>query len=139
MRNVCLCTCPCHFKRKRLSKKHKKILLEGEAFEKPAGFPSLEECLHRFQQHQTLVPFWVEAIRDLLEGADYNYSRIAYRIKCSPSTIQKLANHFHRRPRHNVFYPLIALYYRVFQGPFATPKARAFLEQKQLSKKPPVP
>ncbi len=37
------------------------------------------------------LPEWMEWIQDLVEGAGYSCSRIAYRIKVSPSTIHKFA------------------------------------------------
>ncbi|MCE3239297.1 MAG: hypothetical protein K0R24_2278, partial [Gammaproteobacteria bacterium] len=42
---------------------------------------------------------WVEMIVDLVLGAGYSYSRIAYRIHASPSAIQKLMTHPNRKPR----------------------------------------
>ncbi len=76
------------------------------------------------------LPDWMEWIRDLVEGAGYSYSRIAYRIKVSPSTIQKLATHPERKPRPRICIPLKALHEKVFQGPYATPQAKEYWVKK---------
>ena len=73
---------------------------------------------------------WQEMIFDLTQGAGYSYSRIAYRIKVTPSTIQKLATKSTRRPRLKIFQDLLTLYMRVFQGPFATPEALEYWAKK---------
>ncbi len=77
------------------------------------------------------VPFWVELIHDLVFGAGFSYSRIAYRIKVSPSTIQKLATNYQRKPRSRILQPLSLLHHKVFEGPYATPKAREYWIKKQ--------
>ncbi|MCD6047967.1 MAG: hypothetical protein K0S08_1614 [Gammaproteobacteria bacterium] len=69
-------------------------------------------------------------ISDLVVGADYSYSRIGYRLGVSPSTIQKLATNPGRSPRQCTFIDLQKLHYKIFQGQYATPKARAYWGQK---------
>jgi hypothetical protein len=73
---------------------------------------------------------WLEMIVDLVIGAGYSYSRIAYRLNVSPSTIQKLATHPDRRPRFKLFDALLKLHHKVFCGQYASPMARAYLTQK---------
>jgi hypothetical protein len=75
-------------------------------------------------------PYWVEMIYDLVNGADFSYSRIAYRIKVSPSTIQKLATNWARKPRYPVFHRLLVLYHKVFQGGYASHQARLYWQNK---------
>ena len=75
-------------------------------------------------QHRT--PYWVEMIYDLVDGAGFSYSRIAYRIKVSPSTIQKLATHWDRKPRHPVFHRLLSLYQKVFHSEHVAPSIRLY-------------
>jgi hypothetical protein len=82
------------------------------------------------------LPYWVEIINDLVIGAGFSYSRIAYRIRVSPSTIQKLATNPNRKPRHYVFHALLCLYFKVFQGQHVTTKALAYWNKKQMSCKP---
>ncbi|MCD6048588.1 MAG: hypothetical protein K0S08_2235 [Gammaproteobacteria bacterium] len=76
---------------------------------------------------------WLEMIYDLVVGAGFSYSRIAYRLNVSPSTIQKLMTFPGRRPRAQALYDLEKLYYKVFQGQYASPKARAYWSAKHLS------
>ena len=78
-----------------------------------------------------LIPYWVEIINDLVMGGGFSYSRIAYRIKVSPSTIQKLATNLQRKPRHYVFHALLWFYFKVFQGPHASATALAYWNKKQ--------
>ena len=74
---------------------------------------------------------WQEIIFDLVQGAGYSYSKIAYRIKVTPSTIQKLATKSTRRPRLKIFQDLLTLYIKVFQGPFVTPEAEEYWAKKE--------
>ena len=80
------------------------------------------------------IPCWVEMIHDLVFGAGFSYSRIAYRIRVSPSTIQKLATDLQRKPRHYVFHALLCLHFKVFRGENARPKALAYWKSKQTRK-----
>lgn len=73
---------------------------------------------------------WVVMIRELVDVADYTYSRIARRIQVSASTIQKLATQPKRKPRQSVFYRLLCLYYRVFYGPYRSSQVVCYLEQQ---------
>lgn len=73
---------------------------------------------------------WVEMIIDLVLGANYSYSRIAYGIGASPSAIQKLATDSNRHPRFDLFTRLSKLHEKVFQGQYATPKARDYWNKK---------
>ena len=78
------------------------------------------------------TPHWVEMIYDLVHGAGFSYSRIAYRIKVSPSTIQKLATHWQRTPRHLVFHQLLTLHHKVFHNTHPTPQIQAYWENKKI-------
>lgn len=80
---------------------------------------------------ETQTPYWVEMIYDLVHGAGFSYSRIAYRIKVSPSTIQKLATHWHRTPRHPVFHRLLTLHQKVFHYNQTTPQIQLYWENKK--------
>jgi hypothetical protein len=77
------------------------------------------------------TPYWVEMIYDLVYGAGFSYSRIAYRIKVSPSTIQKLATHWQRKPRYPVFHRLLALYQKVFYSEHVSPAIRLYWNNKK--------
>lgn len=77
--------------------------------------------------------YWVTMIRELVDVAGYTYSRIARRINVSASTIQKLATQQGRKPRQNVFFRLMCLYYRVFYGPYRSPQIIGYLEQQPSS------
>jgi len=76
------------------------------------------------------LPPWVEMIHDLVEGAGYSYSRIAYRMHVSPSTIQKLATKPDRTPRHRVYHHLLSVHHKVFNGPYATAHAKKYWAEK---------
>lgn len=78
--------------------------------------------------------FWVEMIQDLVFGAGFSYSRIAYRMKVSPSTIQKLATDLNRKPRHHVFHALLGLHTKVFNEANAKPQTLAYWRSKQEKK-----
>lgn len=80
------------------------------------------------------TPCWVEMIHDLVFGAGFSYSRIAYRIRVSPSTIQKLATDVHRKPRHYVFHALLCLHFKVFHGENVRPRALAYWNSKKAKK-----
>lgn len=71
---------------------------------------------------------WLFMIRDLVEGAGYNYSRIAKKVGSCPSTIQKLVTHPGRRPRQSLFEKLLVLYYHVFNGPYLTQRVQSYLQ-----------
>ena len=71
-------------------------------------------------------------IRDLIEGAGYNYSRIATQVGVCPSTIQKLITHPSRRPRQALFEKLLVLYHKVFHGPYPTLRAQTYLERRPV-------
>ncbi|MCD6047488.1 MAG: hypothetical protein K0S08_1135 [Gammaproteobacteria bacterium] len=73
---------------------------------------------------------WLEMIDDLVVGAEFSYSRIAYRLGISPSTIQKLMTKTGRRPRPYILESLTRLHHKIFQGIYATPKARSYWETK---------
>jgi hypothetical protein len=73
---------------------------------------------------------WVIMIRELVDVAGYTYSRIARRINVSASTIQKLATQPGRKPRQNVFFRLMCLYYRVFYGPYRSPQIVNYVAKK---------
>lgn len=69
-------------------------------------------------------------ILDLIEGAGYNYSRIATYVGASPSTIQKLVTHSGRQPRHSFFKKLLELYVKVFHGPYPTQRVQDYLARR---------
>jgi hypothetical protein len=73
---------------------------------------------------------WLAMIYDLVVGAGFSYSRIAYRLSVSPSTIQKLMTFPGRRPRTRALHDLEMLHHKIFQGQYATPKARAYWLEK---------
>lgn len=77
--------------------------------------------------------YWVVMIRELVDVAGYTYSRIAKRMNVSASTIQKLATQAGRKPRQNVFFLLMCLYYRVFHGPYRSPQIIHFTETQAYS------
>lgn len=77
---------------------------------------------------------WRIIIRDLMAGADFNYSRIAYRIRCSPSTIQKLDTNHKRKPRKNILSNLTLLYHKIFYGQYTTLKAQAYIRAKEIER-----
>lgn len=83
--------------------------------------------------------YWIFMIRELVDGAGYSYSRIAKRIGVSPSTIQKLATHQNRQPRHLVFHKILCLYHKVFFGPFLTEKVKLYLANKNHETTPKLP
>ncbi len=100
-----------------------------QQYQKPLG--KKKQKTFSMNEH---APYWVELIHDLVFGAGYSYSRIAYRIAVSPSTIQKLATHLSRKPRMRVLQPLINLHFKVFQGQYVTPRAQEYWQMKQESK-----
>lgn len=73
---------------------------------------------------------WGALIYDLVMGANYSYSRIAYRMKVSPSTIQKLATNPQRTPRIKILVALREVHHKVFKGPYALPKAKTYWAEK---------
>ena len=85
-------------------------------------------------QHNQPAPYWVEMIQDLVLGAGFSYSRIAYRMRVSPSTIQKLATDLKRKPRHYVFHALLCLHVKIFNEENAKPQALAYWRNKQEKK-----
>lgn len=87
---------------------------------------SIEYSLARNLNHV----YWLFIIRDLIQGAGYNYSRIAKKVGVSPSTIQKLITHPGRRPRQYIFESLLVLYHQVFNGPYVTQSAFNYLQKR---------
>ena len=76
-------------------------------------------------------PVWIEIISDLVNGLNYSYSRIAYRIGSSPSSVQKLAKDSSRIPRDKMFFNLSRYYYKVFYASSRSVKAAAYVEEKK--------
>ncbi len=74
--------------------------------------------------------YWLFIIRDLIEGAGYNYSRIAKRVDACPSTIQKLITHPGRKPRQMLFEKLLVLYHHIFNGPHITQRVHDYLQKR---------
>ena len=75
---------------------------------------------------------WQEMIFDLLQGAGFSSSRIAYQLKVTSSTIQKLASMPERRPRLKLFQSLLALHLKIFQGTSASSKASWYWTKKEM-------
>jgi len=97
----------------------------------PNNYPGKRANPQANLQDSTQVPEWVEMITDLVVGAGYSYSRIAYRMRVSSSTIQKLGTNHARRPRHRIYHRLISVHYKVFHGSYASARAKAYWQQKQ--------
>lgn len=67
-----------------------------------------------------------------LTNIGMSYSRIAYRIGISPSTIQKLVTYSQRTPRGNTFIKLSQYYQKIFSRPYVYgPKVVAYYEEHQ--------
>ena len=65
----------------------------------PKKIFAIQQSIHQAKDDHSDEAYWLLMIRDLVEGAGYNYSRIAKCIDVCPSTIQKLITHPSRRPR----------------------------------------
>ncbi len=76
------------------------------------------------------MPYWIEIIKDMVDGLGFSYSRIAMRVGVSPSAIQKLMVNWNRQPRHLLFHKLMSLHHKLFFGPYRLPKAEAYLAEK---------
>ena len=78
----------------------------------------------------TSTSLWVEMIHDLVNGAGYSYSRIAYRAGVSPTSIQKLATIPNRIPRQRNWLNLIKVYYHAFYRKGAELSAKNYIKHK---------
>ena len=89
-------------------------------------------CIENFNkascQKTSHMPIWIEIIHDLSDILGYSYSRIAYRIGSSPSSIQKLMKDSTRTPRDKMFLNLCQYYYKLFYGVTRSKKAAEYVE-----------
>ena len=81
------------------------------------------------------IPEWIIWIHDLVQGAGFSYSRIAYRIGVSPSTIQKLATNNKRKPRTHILLALKNLHDKIFQSIYAQPSAIEYWQKTIVLRK----
>ncbi len=93
---------------------------------------AMHQSIHFAQTNNADNAYWLLMIRDLIEGAGYNYSRIAKCIDVCPSTIQKLITHPSRRPRQTLFEKLLVLYHKVFHGPYLTKRVQDYLQKRPV-------
>lgn len=80
-------------------------------------------------------------IDDLCNISGFTFSRIAIRLKISPSTIQKCRQFENRALRVNNFQKLLRLYCRVFFGDFRTVNIAKLVDanpEKFISHVPPI-
>jgi hypothetical protein len=90
--------------------------------------PKKNFAIQQSIEYSSSDSIWLLMIRDLIEGAGYNYSRIAKKVGVCPSAIQKLITHPDRRPRLCVLEQLLVLYHQVFHGPYITERAKNYLQ-----------
>lgn len=81
------------------------------------------------QIHETKKPVWLEMIEEIATVFGYSYSRIAYRIGSSPSSVQKLVKDLNRIPRDKMFFNLACYYHKLFYSESSLPKAKKHVEQ----------
>ena len=98
----------------------------------PKKIFAIQQSIHQAKDDHSDEAYWLLMIRDLVEGAGYNYSRIAKCIDVCPSTIQKLITHPSRRPRQALFEKLLVLYHRVFNGPYITKRVEDYLQRRPV-------
>ena len=96
----------------------------------PKKFFAIQQSIEFSKTDRTHNAYWLFMIRDLIEGAGYNYSRIAKRVDACPSTIQKLITHPGRRPRQALFEKLLVLYHKIFNGPYITQRVQDYLTRR---------
>lgn len=96
----------------------------------PKKFFAIQQSIKFSQTRRIQNAYWLFMIRDLIEGAGYNYSRIAKRVDACPSTIQKLITHPGRRPRQCLFEKLLVLYHKIFNGPYITQRVQDYLQRR---------
>ena len=96
----------------------------------PKKFFAIQQSIEFSKIDNLHNAYWLFMIRDLIEGAGYNYSRIAKRVDACPSTIQKLITHPGRRPRQCLFEKLLVLYHHIFNGPYLTQRVQDYLERR---------
>lgn len=115
-----------------MPKKIKMSELKAQAMlvNQPKKIFAIQHSIHIATTDNSDKAYWLFMIRDLVEGAGYNYSRIAKCIDVCPSTIQKLISHPSRRPRLSLFEKLLVLYHKVFNGPYLTQRVKTYLEQR---------
>ncbi len=115
-----------------MAKKIKMMEVKQQAIlvNQPKKFFAIQQSIEYSQAANTHNAYWLFMIRDLIEGAGYNYSRIAKRVHACPSTIQKLITHPGRRPRQCLFEKLLVLYHKVFNGPYPTKRVQDYLRKR---------
>ncbi len=96
----------------------------------PKKFFAIQQSIEYTKADSIHNAYWLFMIRDLIEGAGYNYSRIAKRVDACPSTIQKLITHPGRRPRQVLFEKLLVLYHHIFNGPHITQRVHDYLQKR---------
>lgn len=67
----------------------------------------------------TKIPCWVLMLNEIKNIMGFSFTHIAYRIGCSPSSVQKLVKDYKRVPRDEMFFNLACFYYKLF---YSTPK-----------------
>lgn len=95
-------------------------------------FFAIQQSIEFSQSDNLNHAYWLVMIRDLIEGAGYNYSRIATCVDACPSTIQKLITHPGRRPRIHLLEKLLILYHKVFHGPYITQRVQNYLTRRPI-------
>lgn len=98
--------------------------------QQPKKFFAIQQSIEYSCEVNIQKAYWLFMIRDLIEGAGYNYSRIAKRVDACPSTIQKLITHPGRRPRQCLFERLLILYHKIFNGPYTTQRVQDYLQKR---------
>jgi hypothetical protein len=81
------------------------------------------------QMFTGICPSWIEALNEIHDVLGFSWARVAYRIGCSPSSIQKLVNNHQRSPRDRSFFHLCCFYYKLFYGVFRSEKAAKHVEK----------
>lgn len=109
------------------------VAQEALLVNQPKKMFAIQKSIEHSSEDMHQQPYWLLMIRDLVEGAGYNYSRIAKKIGACPSTVQKLITHPGRRPRQCLFERLLVLYHQVFHGPYITQRAQEYLQTRQAS------
>jgi hypothetical protein len=70
-------------------------------------------------------------INEIHQVFNFSYSRIAYRIGVSPSSIQKLIKDPQRTPRDATFFNLACYYYKLFYSIDTLPTSKKYVEDKK--------
>lgn len=106
--------------------KMSEVAKQAILLKQPKKIFAIRQSIEYSQKDHLHHAYWLFMIRDLIEGAGYNYSRIAKRVNACPSTIQKLITHPGRRPRQCLFEKLLVLYHTIFNGPYITERVQLY-------------